>query len=273
MSGRMVSLLWLAVCSMAYAYAQNDASDKSRYELNLGVSAYKNANYEEATEHFGNAVRLDPDLTVARLYLAAAYREQYFPGVDTPENVKRATDAIDQYLEVLKRQPDSMLALKEICWLYTQMRKFTDAKEYYLRALAVDSKDPELYYWVAVMDWSEVYRSLFEERAKMNLKSSATLIFDNACRAIRSKNMPLVEDGINMLTKAISLREDYDDAMVYLNLLYRNRADLECGDAQARKADLRKADEWSNFAMDTRKKKAEDAKKKNSPSGLIVDRP
>jgi tetratricopeptide (TPR) repeat protein len=273
MSGRMVSVLWLAVCSIAYAYAQNDASDKSRYELNLGVSAYKAANYEEAIEHFGNAVRLDPDLTVARLYLATAYRGQYVPGVDEPENVKMATNAIEQYAEVLKRKPDSVDALKGIGWLYMQMHKFSDAKEYYLRVLALDGNDPELYYSVAVMDWSEVYRSLFEERARMNLKSSKTLIFDSACRAIRSKNMPLVEEGIAMLTKAITLREDYDDAMVYLNLLYRNRADLECGDAEARKADLRKADEWSNLAMDVRKKKAEDAKKTNSPSGLIVDRP
>src|SRR5215469_5374948 len=73
MNRRIASLVCLVVCSTAYACAQGDGSDKARNELNMGVSAYKNANYEEAIEHFGNTVRLDPELTVARLYLATAY--------------------------------------------------------------------------------------------------------------------------------------------------------------------------------------------------------
>ena len=35
----------------------------------------------------------------------------------------------------------------------------------------------------------------------------------------------LVDEGIADLQKAITLRPDYDDAMAYLNLLYRRKAD------------------------------------------------
>ena len=36
----------------------------------------------------------------------------------------------------------------------------------------------------------------------------------------------MIEDGIAELEKALQLRPDYDDAMAYLNLLYRERARL-----------------------------------------------
>ena len=55
------------------------------------------------------------------------------------------------------------------------------------------------------------------------------------------------------LNKAVELNPTYDDAMQYLNLTYRRKADLECGDDAARKADLAQADEWIQKAMGARK--------------------
>jgi hypothetical protein len=59
------------------------------------------------------------------------------------------------------------------------------------------------------------------------------------------------------LKKALDLRPDYDDAMAYTNLLYRERADLECGDMAARAEDDKTADDWVNKTMATKKAKAE----------------
>jgi hypothetical protein len=47
--------------------------------------------------------------------------------------------------------------------------------------------------------------------------------------------------------------------MAYLSLLFRERADLQCGDAAAHAADNKKADQWTNEAMAARQKKAEEA--------------
>ncbi len=60
-----------------------------------------------------------------------------------------------------------------------------------------------------------------------------------------------------MLKKALQLRPDYDDAMAYLNLMYREKGDLECDDPAARAADLKTADEWVDKTMATKKAKAE----------------
>ena len=79
------------------------------------------------------------------------------------------------------------------------------------------------------------------------------------CEDLKTKNQDKVDEGVQMLEKAITLRKDYDDAMAYLNLLYRERADLHCDDLDARKADLQLADEMVKKTMETKKAKAEKA--------------
>ena len=78
---------------------------RARDQLNKGVQAYKNAKYEDAIEHFKNAVELDPSLINARLYLATAYAQQYIPGADSPENNRFAEQAIDVFKQVLALHP------------------------------------------------------------------------------------------------------------------------------------------------------------------------
>ena len=53
---------------------------KARDQLNKGVAAFKNAQYDTAIEYFKQAKQLDPGLMNARLYLATAYATQYIPG-------------------------------------------------------------------------------------------------------------------------------------------------------------------------------------------------
>ena len=74
---------------------------RARDQLNKGVQAYKNAKYEDAIEHFKNAVDLDPSLINARLYLATAYAQQYIPGADSPDNNRYAEQAIEVFKQVL----------------------------------------------------------------------------------------------------------------------------------------------------------------------------
>ena len=79
----------------------------------------------------------------------------------------------------------------------------------------------------------------------------------------------MVEDGIAKLQKALELRPDYDDAMAYLNLMYRERADLECDNPAARAADLKTADDWVDKTLATKKAKAEKA----GPTGIVTTEP
>jgi uncharacterized protein YbaP (TraB family) len=93
------------------------------------------------------------------------------------------------------------------------------------------------------------------------------------CDQLKSKDGEVVDEGMKMLQTAIDKRQDYDDAMAYMNLLYRRKAnDMTCEDAQARAEDVKTANEWSDKAMAARKKKAEEASKKTS-GGIVLDQP
>jgi len=56
--------------------------------------------------------------------------------------------------------------------------------------------------------------------------------------------------------------------MAYMNLMYRERADIQCDDKDARAADLKTADEWVDKTMATKKAKAE---KQPGGGGIVMD--
>jgi tetratricopeptide (TPR) repeat protein len=246
---------------------------RARDQLNKGVAAYKNAKYEEAIDKFQNAVSLDPTLLNARLYLATAYAQQYIPGADTADNNKMGEQAIAQYKDVLSRDPKNINSIKGIAYIYLNMKKFEDAKDYYRKALEADPNDPEPYYSVGVIDWTETYQPRMEERAKLGMKPEESLNPKNkdqkkVCDELKAKNSANIQDGIDNLKKALDLRPDYDDAMAYMNLMYREKADVECDDPASRAADLKTADEWVDKTMATKKAKAE---KQPGAQGITMD--
>ena len=245
---------------------------QARDQLNKGVKAYKASRFEAAVENFKNANQLDPNLTVAKLYLATACVAQYVPGGDSPNNLQLANCAIEEYKIVLDAEKTDkktkLLSLKGLASIFFNMKKFDQAKEYDKKAIEVDPNDPENYYSVAVIDWTQSYVPRMEARGRLGLKLDEPIKDKKVCEEIKQKNQDRVKEGIEMLEKSISLRKDYDDAMAYLNLMYRERADLQCGDLEARAADLKLADDMVEKTMATKKAKAEKA---NEQHGIVLD--
>ena len=244
---------------------------RARDQLNKGVNSYKNARYEEAIDHFQQAVSLDPGLAVARLYLATAYAQQYIPGVEAEDNLRMGNQAIEQYKKVLEGHPgkESMInANKGIAYIYLNMKKFDDAKQYYRKAIEIDPNDAEPYYSIGVIDWTQTYQPRMEARAKLGLKPEEPLKDKAVCADLKQKNWADIQDGIDVLNKAMQLRADYDDAMAYMNLMYREKADVECDDPAARAADLKTADDWVDKTMAAKKAKAE---KQPGAQGITMD--
>jgi tetratricopeptide repeat protein len=274
-----VKLLTLAAVALALVCSVGCDKLRARDQLNKGVGAYKNSHFEQAIDHFQQAVQLDPSLTNARMYLATAYVSLYIPGVDSPDNIRNAQQAIDQYQKVLDDKPSreqKVNSAKGIAYLYLNMKKFDDAKKYYRLASDVDSNDAEPYYSVGVIDWTASYQPRMEERAKLGLKPEQNLNPKNkdekkVCDELKVKNMAVIQEGIDSLNKALQLRADYDDAMAYMNLMYREKADVECDDLSARAEDLKTADHWVDETLRVKKEKADKAAQ--NPGGITVDQP
>jgi len=66
----------------------------------------------------------------------------------------------------------------------------------------------------------------------------------------------MVDDGIKALQTATQLKPDYDDAMTYLNLLYRRKADM-VESASERDALTKQADDLLDKVKEIKQKRAE----------------
>jgi tetratricopeptide (TPR) repeat protein len=243
-------------------------------ELHLGVVAYRENHYEEAIEHFRKASALDPSQSMAHLYLATTYTSQYIPGVAAPDNQRLAEQAIEQYQLVLdsNASPGSRInSAKGIASLYFEVKNFEESRKYYQMASDIDPKDPENYYSLGVIDWTRSYQARMEARAKIQIRpdeqlNAADPEHNRVCEELRGKSATTIEDGISNLKRAIELRPDYDDAMAYLNLMFRERADLECDDPAGRQQDLKTADRWVDKTLAVKKAKARTANPQSAPT-------
>ena len=258
-----LALLLTLVCTGCGKYVN---MLKARDQLNKGVASFRNAAFQTAIDHFQQAVTLDPNLINARLYLAMSYFQQYVPGGESDENVKMAKQAIKAFEDVLKMDANNSTALATIALIYYNMRDFDKAKEYQRKRLELEPNNPEPYYWIGVLDWSVCYprRMQLRKDLKINLAKDPAKpdvlppLPEKARAELADKNNALIDEAIKSLQKAIELRPNYDDAMAYLSLMDREKADLEA-DKEAQAADTKDAEDWVQKAMDTRRLVAEKA--------------
>ena len=126
--------LFAAVGSMTAVAVLSSGCNKlqARDNLNKGVNAFKSGQYTAAADDFKKAIDLDPDLPVARLYLATAYMQQYVPGSDTPENNRNAAAALEQFQKVIddpKSTPENrLLSTQSLASLYFNQKNFPRRK-------------------------------------------------------------------------------------------------------------------------------------------------
>ena len=269
---------------------QQDASDT----LNQGVEAFKNAQFEEAVRLFKRAKLLDPGLQNASLYLATAYASQYIPGAPSEENVRNGELARGEYKEVLDQNPTNLSAIDGIASISYQMagqpfnmEMFEESKSYHKKHIEVRPDDPQPYYSIGVIDWALAYRANTLLRAEFNQSVGVreeTSTFDEDSDGGDTKDTkdqvtglkdtdplpevlrrkyaedygPTIDEGLSALKRAVELKPDYDDAMTYLNLMYRRKADV-VGPAIERNAYLEQADELLDKVKEIKQKRSSES--------------
>lgn len=245
---------------------------RSRNEINMGVNAFKSAQYPEAVEHFKKAVEYDPGFTTARLYLATAYMQQYIPGAESPENDQMAKAAYDQFQKVLEQAPKDKVAIASIASLYLNQKKWDDAQQWYDKEVAVDPKDADAYYSMGFIAWSKWYPAYGSARAALGMRQEDPgPIKDKKVREeLKAQWTPVIEGGLKDLDKALEINPEYDDAMAYENLLIRERADLS-DNKEEYGEQVKIADNWVAKALATKKVKEEKKAKQGQSGGIVAD--
>jgi tetratricopeptide (TPR) repeat protein len=239
---------------------------KSRDHLNQGVNAFKNAKYSDAVEHFKEAIALDPSNPNAQLYLATAYMSQWIPGAESPENVDMANKAIAGFMKVLEQDPSNTTALASLASInYNQasslppdqkLAKLDEAAKWYKKLIEADPKNKEAYYSLGVISWAKWYPQDMTARANLRMKpEDPGPIKDKKVKdELKTQYSAIIEDGIANLQKSLDIDKEYDDAMAYMNLLVRERADL-ADSPEDYKKQVEIADSWVQKALDTKKLK------------------
>jgi len=261
---RILSLVLILACAFAAAGCNKL---RARDALNKGVQSYKGGQFDAAIEFFKQAKELDPTLLNARLYLATAYASQYIPGAPSEENVRKGEQAVQEFNEVLQIDPNNLSAIDGIGSILYQMAampfipaKFEKSKEYHLKHIALRPEDPEPYYWIGVISWTIPFRASADLRADYNRSNPRKQLKDEDPLPPRqraeyaARYRAMVDDGIAHLRRAIEIRPDYEDAMAYLNLLYRRLADM-VDSPQERDDLLRDADALVDKVKEIKQKK------------------
>jgi Tfp pilus assembly protein PilF len=231
---------------------------KARNELNRGVRAFEAANFVNAAEHFNKALEYDPELLAARTYRASSYMMQYVPGSKSADNLKVAEDALKGFQEVLEIDPQNQLAMSSIASLYYNMEKAAEAKEWNMKLIKAYPDKKEAYYTIGVIDWGQSYKRTQEVRAGLGMRQEDPgPIKDNKQRQATADELgPVQEEALQMFNKALEIDPDYEDAMNYINLTYRQMAEVAPSkDEYERLSSV--ADEWVQKTLDTRKRLAE----------------
>jgi tetratricopeptide (TPR) repeat protein len=130
---------------------------RAKNELNEAAKAYKEGHFDQAEQHAKRALALDPSNKTAAIFIARIIHQQYKPGVEQPDNVQKARDAIEAYKQILQNDPGNDEAYKAISVLYSAI-KDEDNLRAWISARANDSnqtneKRAEAYAILAGKDW------------------------------------------------------------------------------------------------------------------------
>jgi tetratricopeptide (TPR) repeat protein len=250
-----VNKKWLVIIALLAAIPASGCGFitklRARDALNRGVKAFVDQKYDEAAKLFEESIRLDPQFSVARSYLATTYASQFVPGSPDETSINMAHKAIATFESILETEPGNTNPMLGIASLYYQLKESDKSKEWCRKIQSIDPKNPESLYRIAVIDYDDSV-------SKTGLQGENVEFLTNEDK---EHTLIDVDEGLKVIDQALSIRPDYFDAMEYQNLLWREKAKFEKD--KVKRADLiRQADLVAQKALAMRLKAQEEEAKK-----------
>jgi len=130
---------------------------RAKNQLNEAARSYREGKFPEAEQHAREAAELDPNNKTAPMFIARTIHAQYRPGVQTPENIAKAQQAIDAYQKILDKNPKDEEAYKAIAYLYGSIKADDKLRQWISARATSESTEPEkraeAYVVLASKDW------------------------------------------------------------------------------------------------------------------------
>lgn len=254
---------------------------RAKNELNEAARAYRGGQFEQAEQHSRKAFELDPNSKTAPSFIARTIHAQYRPGVQAPENLAKANQAIEAYQRILQSDPKNEEAYKAIAYLYGATKE-EDKLRSWITGRANDTsidaeKRSEAYIVLASKDWDCSFQI-----TELPTNKGTTLNEGN--RAVVSYKKPsdpkdfeaaqaCVKRGLEEIENAIKLDSNSESAWSYkTNLLLEAKklAEMDGKTDQAAELDKQRevAQKRTNVLSEAnqKKKEAEEAQQAASPA-------
>jgi tetratricopeptide (TPR) repeat protein len=261
------ALVCLASCITLVAQDSPDGPEIRR-ELGMGVQAFRQGHFAEAAKYFEKAIQVNPQAVNPHLYLGTALASQWTPGLETPENLATIRRAESEFMMVLQVEPEQLGALQSLANLAYQRamampsesdkwEQLTRAQGWFEHLSEASPKRKMAFYMYGVIAWNKCQPPIDDARQKSGMKADATEpISDAALRSqLHEKCWGVLEDGVEHLKKGLDANPDYDDAMTYISILTRQKANLE-DSLEASRRDVKEADDWAEKAAAAKKRNA-----------------
>ena len=139
----------------------------------------------------------------------------------------------------------------------------------------IEPNNPEPYYWIGVLDWGICFPRTQQLRKDLHVDMPKDQAHPDVLPPIPKKqladlvekNGPLVDEGLNALNKAIQLKPNDTDTMAYINLMYRQKAEIDT-DPEAKAADIKQAEDWTDKFVAAKKSASAAAASATTPGAV-----
>lgn len=246
---------------------------RARAEMKKGNEMYHDEAYREALAQYQKGLKLDPSATFAWRSVGLSALALYRPGDNSKANREMgelATQAFEKYLE---DYPDDEKVRDYLISTYVNTKKYDQALAYLERQAKANPDDPNLQASQVrlLIESDRVPRAAEVARNMPNGQPKAEALYSIGVwawdRSFHGSDIPMeerqrwVDLGLSCMDQAMKINPDYFEAVVYYNLLYREKAKMEL-DGTKKLEYIAKADALQARAKELRKKQVEEEKKK-----------
>jgi len=253
---------------------------RAKNQLNEAARAYREGRFPEAEQHSREAAELDPDNKTAPMFIARTIHAQYRPGVQSPDNLAKAQQAIEAYQKILEKNPKDEEAYKAVAYLYGAIKEDDKLRKWISDRAASDQAEPEkraeAYVVLASKDWDCSFKITEQPAVKTttidpsNNKATVSYKKPKEQREFDQAQM-CVKQGLSEAENAIKFDPNNESAWSYkTNLLLEASKLAEMDGKTDQKAQFQKDYEaalkrTTELSVANQKRKEEEEKSKASP--------
>lgn len=247
---------------------------KANYATKQGNEYYKAQDFLKAVEYYRYATYLNPDLDLAYYHTALAYMALYRPGSKHPKDVRYAQEALKNLKLYLDKHPDNEDAKNYLLTVYLGAERYDEAAAFFEDELKARGSDPAVaskLMQVIGMIYAkkgdfDVSLEWYKKRADLEKDNYEVLytigvlcwdkVYHGGLTLDLERRKQLVDMGLDYLNRASSMKENYFEAVSYINLMYREKAKLAqlVGDNDNFVKYNEEANKYMRQALDMRKK-------------------